>query len=98
MDDGIAFDAGAHLYTARRLVHCGLRKLPAGEGIIFRGHGLFQISREDEMLANDMDTECRHLHDLNSNISYKIYETGSHPLIVSRAEEIAQLIKAFLVK
>ena len=60
MDDWIAFDAGAHLYTARRLVHCGLRKLPAGEGIIFRGHGLFQISREDEMLANDMDTECRH--------------------------------------
>ena len=52
----------------------------------------------DEMLANDMDTECRHLHDLNRNISYKIYETGSHPLIVSRAEEIAQLIKDFLMK
>ncbi|MCQ4771541.1 alpha/beta hydrolase [Intestinimonas massiliensis] len=59
---------------------------------------LITISREDEMLANDMDTECRHLHDLNRNISYKIYETGSHPLIVSRAEEIAQLIKDFLMK
>lgn len=59
---------------------------------------LITISKEDEMLANDMDAECRHLHDLNPNISYKIYETGSHPLIVSRAEEIAQLIKDFLIK
>lgn len=54
------------------------------------------VSREDEMLANDMDAECRCLHDLNPNISYKIYDTGAHPLIASRAEEIAQAVKGFL--
>ena len=53
---------------------------------------------EDWEFVVDLDTECRHLHDLNRNNSYKIYETGSHPLIVSRAEEIAQLIKDFLMK
>ena len=53
---------------------------------------------EDWEFVVDLDTECRHLQDLNRNNSYKIYETGSHPLIVSRAEEIAQLIKDFLMK
>lgn len=57
---------------------------------------LMTISKEDEMLANDMEAECRRLHDLNPNISYKIYETGGHPLITSRAEEIAGVIKGFI--
>ncbi len=57
---------------------------------------LITVSKEDEMLANDMDSQCRLLHSCNPNIHYQIYETGAHPLIASRAEELAQLIKAFL--
>lgn len=59
---------------------------------------LITISKEDEMLANDMDAKCKYLHDRNPNISYEIYDTGAHPLIASRAEEIAELIKDFLHK
>ena len=54
------------------------------------------VSREDEMLANDMDAECARLHAANPDISYKIYDTGAHPLIASRAEEIAEAVKGFL--
>lgn len=57
---------------------------------------LITISKQDEMLANDMETECKHLHELNPKISYKIYDTGAHPLIASRAEEVAKLIKTFI--
>ena len=57
---------------------------------------LITVSKEDEMLANDMDSQCRLLHRCNPNIHYQIYETGAHPLIASRAEDLAQLIKAFL--
>ena len=48
------------------------------------------------MLANDMEAECRRLHRFNPGIRYKLYENGEHPLILSRAAELAQEIKAFL--
>lgn len=57
---------------------------------------LITVSKQDEMLANDMEAECKHLHELNPQISYKIYDSGTHPLIASRAEDIAKIIKAFL--
>ena len=49
------------------------------------------------MLANDMEGGCRRLCGLNPNIHYKLYETGEHPLILSRAEELAGDVRAFLV-
>lgn len=58
---------------------------------------LITVSRADQMLANDMEEECRRLCGLNTNIRYKLYETGEHPLILSRAEELARDIRAFLV-
>lgn len=57
---------------------------------------LITVSREDEMLANDMEAECRRLHSRNPKISYQILETGAHPLIAARAEEMAGIIKDFL--
>ena len=58
---------------------------------------LITVSRADQMLANDMEGECRRLCGLNPDIRYKLYETGEHPLILSRAEELARDIRAFLV-
>ena len=58
---------------------------------------LITVSRADRMLANDMEGECRRLCGLNPNIHYKLYETGEHPLILSRAEELAGDVRAFLV-
>ena len=57
---------------------------------------LITVSRKDRMLSNDMEAECRRLHRLNAKIQYKIYETGEHPLIVSRREDMAGEIKRFL--
>lgn len=59
---------------------------------------LITVSRTDEMLANDMAAECQTLASLNQHIQYKIYEEGGHPLIASKAEEIAGDVKAFLLK
>ena len=59
---------------------------------------LITVSREDEMLANDMAEECRRLHEANPHISYQIFDTGGHPLIATRAEETAKVIKEFLEK
>ena len=59
---------------------------------------LITVSREDEMLANDMAEECRRLHEANPDISYQIFDTGGHPLIAARAEETAKVIKEFLEK
>ena len=59
---------------------------------------LISVSREDEMLANDMAEECRRLHEANPHISYQILDTGGHPLIATRAEETAKVIKEFLEK
>ena len=50
------------------------------------------------MLANDMEAECRYLKERNPNIRYKIYETGGHPLILSRAEEIAGAVTEFFAE
>ena len=58
---------------------------------------LITVSRADQMLANDMEGECRRLCGLNPDIRYKLYETGEHPLILSRAEELARDVRAFLV-
>ena len=58
---------------------------------------LITVSRADQMLANDMEGECRRLCGLNPDIRYKLYETGEHPLILSRAEELAQDVRTFLV-
>lgn len=49
------------------------------------------------MLANDMAAECRRLHEANPNISYQIFDDGGHPLIATRAEEIAAAVKKFLI-
>lgn len=57
---------------------------------------LITVSKQDEMLANDMETECQQLHELNPLISYKIYDSGPHRLIASRAEEMSKNIKTFL--
>ena len=57
---------------------------------------LITVSRKDEMLANDMEAECRRLHEKNPYVSYKIYDSGAHPLILSRAEEMAELVREFL--
>ena len=57
---------------------------------------LITVSRADRMLANDMEAECRRLHRFNPGIRYKLYENGEHPLILSRAAELAQEIKALL--
>ncbi len=54
------------------------------------------VSREDEMLANDMEAECRRLHEANPDISYHVFDTGGHPLIATRAEEIAGIVREFL--
>lgn len=59
---------------------------------------LITVSREDEMLANDMEAECRRLRKCNPNISCQIYDTGGHPLILSQAEKIAAQIKEFLLE
>ena len=57
---------------------------------------LMTISREDEMLMPEMDTVCRRLSGSNPLIRCKLYDTGAHPLICSRAEEIAGVIRHFL--
>ena len=57
---------------------------------------MITVSREDEMLANDMEAECRRLHEANPDISYHVFETGGHPLIATRAEEIAGIVRGFL--
>lgn len=57
---------------------------------------MITVSREDEMLANDMEAECRRLHEANPDISYHVFDTGGHPLITTRAEEIAGIVKEFL--
>lgn len=59
---------------------------------------LITISQGDAMLANDMAQECRDLHSKNPNIQYRLFDWGEHPLILSRAEEMADAIKAFFLK
>lgn len=57
---------------------------------------LITVSKQDQMLANDMQAECAKMNAKNGNISYKIFESGEHPLIASRAEEMAAIIKTFI--
>ena len=58
---------------------------------------LITVSSADEMLANDMDAECRALSAANSHIQYQLYDYGGHPLIATRAEEIAAVVKDFFL-
>lgn len=58
---------------------------------------LITAGREDAMIFNDMETECRNFSKANPLISYKIYDKGGHPLILSRAEDMAQDIKKFIL-
>ena len=48
------------------------------------------------MLSNSISKKCKHLHESNANISYNIFVEEAHPLIASRAGEVAGLIKTFL--
>lgn len=57
---------------------------------------LITVSRADAMLANDMAAECRRLRARNPGIEYELFDDGAHPLILSRAEELAGRIRAFL--
>lgn len=57
---------------------------------------LITVSRADAMLSNDMEAECRRLRARNPQIQYEIYDTGAHPLLLSRAEELAERVRAFL--
>ena len=57
---------------------------------------LITVSRQDEMLSNDMETECWRLQEQNPNIHSRIYDTGGHPLILTRADELAGEIIPFL--
>lgn len=58
---------------------------------------LITASRADEMLVNDLDAECQRLRERNPLIQYRLYDTGAHPLLLSRAEELAEQIRAFLL-
>ncbi len=57
---------------------------------------LITVSREDTMLFNDMESECTKFSKVNPLISYRIYDKGGHPLILSRAENMAEDIKRFI--
>lgn len=57
---------------------------------------LITVSRTDEMLANDMVTECAQLSTINPLIHYRVFEDGAHPLILSKAEKIAEIVKTFV--
>lgn len=57
---------------------------------------LITVSRTDRMLAGDLAEECRRLQKANPGIQCRIYPDGDHPLILSRAEEIAAEIRSFL--
>ncbi len=58
---------------------------------------LITFSRSDEMLFNDVEKECIKLNGMNPIISYKIYDEGGHPLIMTRAENMAETIKKFIL-
>ena len=57
---------------------------------------LITVSKQDEMLFNDMESECKKLSDKNANITAVIFDAGGHPLILSRAEDMASLIREYL--
>ena len=58
---------------------------------------LITASRADGMLVSDLDAECQRLRERNPLIQYRLYDTGAHPLLLSRAEELAEQIRAFLL-
>lgn len=53
-------------------------------------------SKNDEMCRADMEEEYLELSKLVKNTEIKMFETGNHPLILSRAEDIASLIIEFI--
>jgi len=58
---------------------------------------LITVSLEDEMLQNDVAADCALWQASNPLINYQVFAHGAHPLINSRAEEIASLVKIFLL-
>ena len=56
---------------------------------------LVTVSREDEMLSGHCIEEGVKWQSAAPQIPCRIFETGGHPLIYSRAEELAALICAF---
>lgn len=56
---------------------------------------LVTVSREDEMLSGHCIEESVRWQSTLPQITCRIFETGGHPLIYSRAEELASLICAF---
>lgn len=56
---------------------------------------LVTVSREDEMLSGHCIEEGVKWQSAAPQITCRIFETGGHPLIYSRAEELAALICAF---
>ena len=59
---------------------------------------LVTVSREDEMLSGHCIEESKNWTAAAPQITCRIFETGGHPLIYSRAEELAALICAFFEK
>lgn len=59
---------------------------------------LITVSMEDEMLSGNIAQERKQWREATSNITCRIFETGAHPLIYSRAEELAEMICRFLAK
>lgn len=57
---------------------------------------LMIASKDDEMLNNDLDKEFSQIAANNFLIQYKIFETGAHPLILSRAKDIFKTVKDFI--
>lgn len=81
------------------LVNCGRKRLPLFHSPIetIQVPLLITVSRADGMLAKDMDAECDYLCSSNPLIRCKIYDAGAHPLICSRAEELAGVIQDFIL-
>lgn len=57
---------------------------------------LMVASKEDMMLNNDLEREFAKIASNNSLIQYKIFKTGNHPLVASRAKDIFKLVKDFI--
>lgn len=84
--------------NTKALIKCAREKLPLflkpietlSVPILFLG------SLEDTMCRNDLPKEYEELKQLVSNGTIHLFKTGSHPAIMSNAEESANIITEFL--
>ena len=58
---------------------------------------MITVSLEDGMISSDIKSECERIHSINPEICFKAFDRGGHPLILTRAEEMADLIKKFIL-